>query len=573
MSNSIPIAKIVKNNLPLARKALLNYYLSPQNIREGTENQNPIILKAREELNNLLHQKKENSHPNHLIEKLFNISEEYFESLQENEQNKEYESLKNEYVNGFYTAPKAKEEEPIEVKLSRESQIEGLKNWLNYLDSKDCKNKYSTKTRYLVWHQLSKLKQSKDKNNKIKFDNDRKSGDRALFPELNTQALDQTLTLIENYFKNPKSLKVEDKEFFSNMSISFSKIYAKFFNEEINRQEQEITSGIWNIFSKGDEEKLTKLIESKGSDWCFRLTPYAESYLKDNNKLLIYFDITNTNEYIPKIGIQIKENQYINQYIDSIQGEETDQDLTDSVYLDKLQEKLIELTSFKDFRNYISRVENVKKINTIEDKLNRDKKLNLNELLFLSQEDGFDSRVKSFRVSSDENKRFTEIKNRVFKNKRELKEKIQEALKAEFNYTYNKNEIAFEQNDITENTKLIINPGEEIKINYKNFNLIKNLEIVIGNLTFDEDFMSDLTTRNFNIKNIVGNLKIWGGNPVLKDGINIYGDLIMQGLTESESVKLPNNMTVNGRLDMREAHIKNIPKNLKIWRRFNYSTN
>lgn len=83
MSNSIPIAKIVKNNLPLARKALLNYYLSPQNIREGTENQNPIILKAREELNNLLHQKKENSHPNHLIEKLFNISEEYFESLQE----------------------------------------------------------------------------------------------------------------------------------------------------------------------------------------------------------------------------------------------------------------------------------------------------------------------------------------------------------------------------------------------------------------------------------------------------------------------------------------------------------
>ena len=47
----------------------------------------------------------------------------------------------------------------------------------------------------------------------------------------------------------------------------------------------------------------------------------------------------------------------------------------------------------------------------------------------------------------------------------------------------------------------------------------------------------------------------------------------MQGLTESESVKLPNNMTVNGRLDMREAHIKNIPKNLKIWRRFNYSTN
>ena len=243
------------------------------------------------------------------------------------------------------------------------------------------------------------------------------------------------------------------------------------------------------------------------------------------------------------------------------------------MYLDKLQEKLIELTSFKDFRNYISRVENVKKINTIEDKLNRDKKLNLNELLFLSQEDGFDSRVKSFRVSSDENKRFTEIKNRVFKNKRELKEKIQEALKAEFNYTYNKNEIAFEQNDITENTKLIINPGEEIKINYKNFNLIKNLEIVIGNLTFDEDFMSDLTTRNFNIKNIVGNLKIWGGNPVLKDGINIYGDLIMQGLTESESVKLPNNMTVNGRLDMREAHIKNIPKNLKIWRRFNYSTN
>ena len=224
------------------------------------------------------------------------------------------------------------------------------------------------------------------------------------FPDLNSEALTDTLTFFENQLagsetKNPipepdnihapnEKKAVSDEEFQGILSTeNFAKYYS--FNIEHSVSYRElwpITEGEWVVYTKGEADKLTEAIQGKGTGWCTAGISTSEEQLKQGD-FHVYFSNNALGEStIPRLAIRMKNEQ-----IAELRGVDNNQNL-DPYITPILEAKLPEFGD--EGGKYQKRVLDMKRLTLIDNHAKAGGILTGEDLKFLYQ---IEDKITSFR--------------------------------------------------------------------------------------------------------------------------------------------------------------------------------
>lgn len=224
------------------------------------------------------------------------------------------------------------------------------------------------------------------------------------FPDLNSEALTDTLTFFENQLagsetKNPipepdnihapnEKKAVSDEEFQGILSTeNFAKYYS--FNIEHSVSYRElwpITEGEWVVYTKGEADKLTEAIQGKGTGWCTAGISTSEEQLTQGD-FHVYFSNNALGEStIPRLAIRMKDGQ-----IAELRGVDNNQNL-DPYITPILEAKLPEFGD--EGGKYEKRVSDMKRLTLIDNHVKAGGILTGEDLKFLYQ---IEDKITSFR--------------------------------------------------------------------------------------------------------------------------------------------------------------------------------
>ena len=275
-------------------------------------------------------------------------------------------------------------------------QEESLGKWIDYFLYDEESKCYSMLEKFWVFQGLQKL--GKFNKEKGKFD---KRDDTTVypFPEVEREAIFNTLNLMEQYLKDKTTID-EIKDALT--SYNFKTLYEFSLNQILKKGERQNTSneGIWIKYDQGsDYRKLRDSLQGYYTGWC---TAAGEEFARtqlENGDFYVYYTKNIDGKYeIPRIAIRMEGQDEIGE----IRGIEEDQEL-EAEMLPILRKKLKE---FPKASEYYKKEIDMSLLTKIDNKVNNNIELSLSELRFLYE---LDNEIEGFGFRRDP--RIDEIKS------------------------------------------------------------------------------------------------------------------------------------------------------------------
>lgn len=339
-----------------------------------------------------------------------------------------------------YQVPEEQKEEVAD--LAVKDQQASLDRWFDYLTSVEAEN-YPDEFRYWAFAEVLKLgAQSRER----KDFNKRTENTAAPYPELNQQALALVLDEIgRKYQSEPSRIHFDDalkQEDFKRRlrSENFGKIYGwalEYVNSlRLPKERLLITEGKWIEFAQGSDPKiLADSLSGFNTGWCIAGEGTAESYLLRSSVSIYFSQDEKDQNSIPRAAI-VSDGQRVSEVRGIIQTKEVKQHLDDYI-TPVVSEKLKTMPGGKEWEQGM---EDMKKLAEVHFKHLQGQPLEKDDLLFLYE---INHTIQSLGYGKDP--RITEIRSQ--RNPKE---------DAPIVFECQPEEIAWSQNEITDNTKAYI---------------------------------------------------------------------------------------------------------------------
>lgn len=354
-------------------------------------------------------------------------------------------------------------------------QESSLDTWIDYFASTDAT--YPDWLKY--WAFRSILGMGEYDKEKKQFTK-RSNGTTKSFPDLNREALAYTVDAIEKKYQgvpqeqNPQFQKLLQGE-------NFSKLYAWAIDKVTPASQEQLSKvqGQWVKFDQGsDHLPLVESLQGHGTGWCTAGESTAKTQLQNGDFHVFYSQDEKGNPKIPRVAIRMENGK-----IAEIRGVAEQQNL-DPYVGDVVQEKL---QKFPDGKEYEKKNSDMKTLTEIEKKTKLNQQLTKNELIFLYE---INSKIEGFGYQRDP--RIAELQKT-----RNTKEDAPIVLDCQ------PDEIAYNQNEITENIKVYIGQlsKEILQSNIENIyttfpeGKIEKYQIEIGGKT-KEQLEQEMKERN-----------------------------------------------------------------------------
>jgi len=327
-----------------------------------------------------------------------------------------------------------------------------LDQWMTYLS--DPNEPYPTWFRYYTFRNILSLGEY-DKDKQI-FP-ERSKGTFKLFPEIDRGALAYVQEMMEaaqddtvlvrvrdaqrSLWQTPESELLTKERAVVFASLSFAKQYAEGLkqNGEISQELRAETRGEWFHYKQGDDPKYLWIsLQNKGTAWCTKGYPTAETQLS-NGDFYVYYTLDATGEpNIPRIAIRMYGDKTIAEnprgVLDTAQNVEVNM-------LPILNKKLNELKADGvAVEQFQKKSEDMRKLTTLERKKEKGEPFMRSDLMFLYE---INSNIEGFGYEKDP--RIAEIRK---------DRNIEEDMLIIFECT--KDQIARVPSEINENTKAYV---------------------------------------------------------------------------------------------------------------------
>ena len=318
-----------------------------------------------------------------------------------------------------------------------ENQKQSLDQWVDYMASPDAT--YPDWLKY--WSIRNVLGLSKyDKDKKV-FPKREKNTTNP-FPDLNREALAYVLDAInkkqEGQTINFEQLEEQDRAEFDKLlkTENFAKLYA-WAMEKVTPASVEllsITDGKWVKHKKGSNHlPLVQSLQGHGTGWCTAGEAVAQSQLARGD-FYVYYTLNEQNQpTIPRAAIRMEGDK-----IAEVRGIAAQQNLDPHIG-GEVAKKMAE---FPDGKEYQAKAEDMKRLTDIEKKMVKNQALTKEDLVLLYE---IDHKIQGFGYGDDP---------RI----REIRDKRDTKADAPIVFECEPNQIAYSQNQITENTKAYIGP-------------------------------------------------------------------------------------------------------------------
>ncbi|OQA35593.1 MAG: hypothetical protein BWY53_00749 [Parcubacteria group bacterium ADurb.Bin326] len=395
---------------------------------------------------------------------------------------------------------------PDEVKEQAEQvlisdQEKSLDKWLDYLTSPDA-DVYPMWAKYWAFTSMTKMgklekKEDEDGQEFARFQK-RTKDTVSPFPPLNPRALAMTIGVIEERAREKqktkqergpienKSVKLDDKEFQALLSTeNFSKIYSQFLIEmpEYSTEGLKNIQGKWIKYDQGSRpDKLVESLEGHPLEWCTANPDTARTQLEGGD-FYVYYSYGQNDEpekpSIPRIAIRMEGESKIAE----VRGIAGDQNF-DPYIAPVLEKKLSDFG--QEGERYQKASADMKRLTTIGEKMAKGQELAKDDLIFLYE---IDSPIEGFGYQKD-----PRIK--------ELRDQRNPEEDAPIVLDCQKEEIAYNQNDINKNTKAYIGPlfPNIFQLNLEHIytafpeGKIRQIEATIGGQS-KEDLIEEMKTQ------------------------------------------------------------------------------
>ncbi len=283
----------------------------------------------------------------------------------------------------------------------QKEQEKSLDMWIDYLTSDDAM--------YPMWFKhyafRGMLKLNKIDKEKGEFGRRSKTTTEP-YVELNREVLARVYDTLVKEIGTNEEISEEASKALEN-GESFKKLYEYYLTDTgyVNRGND--TDGLWVKYDQGSDYKpLWESLQGKNTGWCTAGEETAKTQLS-NGDFYVYYTKDNEGEYKePRIAIRMDGKSNIGE----VRGVGERQNL-EGCMTPIAEEKLNE---FPDKDKYLKKVNDMKLLTEIDNKVNKNIELNKEDLRFLYE---VDSKIEGFGYSKDP--RINEIKDRR-NNKKDL---------------------------------------------------------------------------------------------------------------------------------------------------------
>ena len=265
-----------------------------------------------------------------------------------------------------------------------------LNNWINYLTSADS-DIYPTWAKYWAFNGMVKLSQY-DKEKKVFGKRDKNTV--APFADLNREALAYVVDAVVKVARKENIPDQENNPEFKELlqGTNFGKLYS-YAIEKVTPTEQnklKETRGEWIKYKRGsDHMSLVNSIQGYGTGWCTAGESVAQKQLSGGD-FYVYYSLDDTGKpTIPRVAIRMTDNK-----IAEVRGIAQSQNL--DPYINEIVDKKLE--EFPDGQNYKKRLEDMKLLTLINEKVAKGESLNREDLRFLYE---IDSKIEGFGYNRD----------------------------------------------------------------------------------------------------------------------------------------------------------------------------
>ncbi len=366
------------------------------------------------------------------------------------------------------------EQKVIKKKELINDQIYSLDKWINYfLWSEDAKD-YSAWQVFWVLEGLQKLgKYDDDTKRYLKRD------DTTIypFPEINKEAVFNSVKLMEEYIKTKKG----DASIKAALGQANFKILYEYSLEQIKRKRVKNISneGVWKKYNQGsDYKKLFQDLQDTKTGWCTAIREsFAADHLIDGDFYVFYTKDESGNYTVPRLAIRMIEDSKIVEIKGISQNQNIESDM-----LNILKEKLSE---FEDGKRYFDMINDLDTLTTIYKKAENGTDFNKEELRFLYELDkkidffGWkpDTRIEEIKSKRDIKKDLCYILNC---DEKEIATTLEELNESTIAYI---GDLVYEKENIEcPSLKYIL--GNAYFSNLKTSEGLPNLTTIVGDATF-----------------------------------------------------------------------------------------
>jgi len=319
------------------------------------------------------------------------------------------------------------------AKEKRDIQVKSLNSWLDYLKQNDAQ--YPTWFRYFVVRNLSKMGTlDKEKGEYGK----RTSYTIAPFPEINSEALGFVYRMLTTGVGSQEFVQEDQKQKRTELEKiiekkDFVKLYVFAQIETAGQLNRESLKGEWVKYDQGsDYHILENALRGKGTGWC-TAEGSAPSHLQNGDFYVYYTKGTSGNYSEPRIAIRMQGNE-----IAEVRGVNHRQELEPAL-IDVAQEKYHSLPGGGKFDK---KSNDMKKVTELAKKQEKNEQFSREDLIFLYE---MNEGIEGFGYEKDP---------RI----RELQDKRNSKEDAPIVFGCEPNQIAYNKEEIKEDTKAYIGP-------------------------------------------------------------------------------------------------------------------
>jgi hypothetical protein len=287
-----------------------------------------------------------------------------------------------------YLFPKDLKKEQSESLIN--DQKTTLDNWIDYLTSADS-DAFPTWAKYWAFNGMVKLSRY-DKEKKVFGKRDKDTV--APFADLNREALAYVVDAVVKVARKENIPDQENDPEFKKLlqGTNFGKLYS-YATEKVTPTEQnklKETRGKWIKYKQGsDHMPLVNSIQGYGTGWCTAGESTAQIQLQGGD-FYVYYSLDDTGKpTIPRVAIRMADNK-----IGEVRGIAKDQNL--DPYVNEIVDKKLE--EFPDGQNYKKRLEDMRLLTLINEKVAKGESLNREDLRFLYE---MDLKIEGFGYNKD----------------------------------------------------------------------------------------------------------------------------------------------------------------------------
>ena len=392
-------------------------------------------------------------------------------------------------------------------------QKRSLDLWLDYFLYDEKGKTYPMYEQYWAFHGILKMGKFKMETGKYTR---RNSKTAYPFPNLNKEALENTMEAIENYVKFktvPEGLESIADAFHT---YNFKTLYEYYLKQYYLRHKSDSDDGIWKKYNQGSDYKLLfNDLKDQRTGWCNTDSESSAAEHLAGGDFYAYFTKDENGEYtVPRIAIRMMNN-----YVSEVRGISIYQNIESSM-APVVSKKLDEFTLDEVTSN---RRSDMNRLTLIEKKVNSNIPLEINDLAFLYE---IYDRIHEYGEGRDP--RIQEIIS-----KRDIKADLSTLFGVPL-----ENISLDEVNDDT-----LIYYGD---LDVKDGDYIPS--VVIGNFSLNVPSMDGIKLP----KIVTGNFELHGFNTVSELSIStrVVGNVIIPDLVFASLIELPKNNC--GDIDLRK---------------------